>query len=175
MHRQRPYNLVYCLCMGIQGTCIERKIIMRKIWKRILACIMIIGVVFINTSMAYAMENDNLTMKTVEYEKIAYSENEIIPMGTETFTLGSSGGNVTFEDSAYIAIRNVPAFSTIKVLLWGNDDTEYRVWFRNTDTIHYINADSSWCTKYTLFGGTIYIQIDPYNGESREITAEITL
>lgn len=122
--------------------------------------------VITNITSAYATET-----KVKEDNEFSESANV---RSTSTFTLGSSGGTVSFYDSAYIAINNVSPFSTITVKLSGNSGTEYQVWYRNTDTFKYIYANGSSCSKYTVVGGTMYIQINPYNGTNGWVTATIT-
>lgn len=92
-------------------------------------------------------------------------------LSTDSFSL-SGGGTVRFYDSASIAVNNVSIFSTVKVTLSGNSNTQYQIRFPSSTK--YINANGSSCSYYTLAGGTIYIRIDPYTGSNGWVITTIT-
>jgi len=96
----------------------------------------------------------------------------INPLSIEKFDLYGSG-EVKFFDGAYICVHRIQSFSTVKITLSGHPSTEYQVWFTNTDTLKYIYGNGSSCSKYTIMGGSMYIQITPYNGGSNWVTAKI--
>ena len=149
---------------------------MKKI-RKLIAILTSFCMCFILSSSVFAASTNQFTAtESSKIDVTVYSlenSDSTMPLSTDSFTLGSSGGTVTFFDSAYIAIKS-SGLSTIKVQLSGNSNTEYQVWFRNTNTFKYIKANGSSCSKYTLTGGTLYIQIDPYNGTNGWVTAKIT-
>lgn len=148
-----------------------------KKFRKLIAILTSFCMYFVLSSTAFAASTDQFNAaESKDIDITVYSpedDNFAMPLSTDSFTLGSSGGTVTFFDSAYIAVKS-SGLSTIKVQLSGNSNTEYQVWFRNTNTFKYIKANGSSCSKYTLTGGTIYIQIDPYNGTNGWVTAKIT-
>ena len=96
-----------------------------------------------------------------------------VPAATDSFSLGSSGGTVSFNDSASISV-NLSGPATVKVTLSGNPNTKYQVWYTSGNTYKYIYANGSSCSKFFLTGGVKYIRIDPYSGGTGWVTAKIT-
>lgn len=140
--------------------------------KRLLSLITILCVLTLSaapTMAATTTSSSIISGKAISSQSLG---NDINLLGTDSFSL-YKGGTVRFFDSASIAVKNVSGFSTVKVTLSGNPNTQYRIRFGNS-TYKFINADGSTCSQYTIVGGTMYIQIDPYTGSTNWVTATIT-
>ena len=145
---------------------------MKKNTTRFFTFLMAMCMLFVTATTAFAAEPaGNSMVGCIEVPSLV-SENGVMPLSTDLFEVYGSK-TFSFFDCAYIHVHNVLPSKTIKVTLSGHPSTEYLVWFRNTDTSKYINGDGSSCSKYTLFGGDIYISISPYNGGSNWVTATV--
>lgn len=140
--------------------------------KRLLSLITVLCVLTLSAAPTMAATTSSSTIisdKAISSQSLG---NDISLLGTDSFSL-NRGGTVRFYDSASIAVKNISGFSTVKVTLSGNPSTQYRIRFGNS-TYKFINGDGSTCSQYTVIGGTMYIQIDPYTGISHWVTATIT-